>query len=98
MKRIVVGTGQAAPPRASAVEGFAGEILLLGDEPGFPYQRPPLSKAYMADGDGERLLLKPAGFYERSGITLADQTRVAAIDRARAEVVTEAGTCAAMTT
>ena len=94
MKRIViVGTGQGGFQAAASLrqEGFEGEILLLGDEPGFPYQRPPLSKAYMADCDGERLLLKPAAFYERSGITLRERTRVAAIDRATAEVVTEAG-------
>lgn len=94
MKRIViVGTGQGGFQAAASLrqDGFEGEILLLGDEPGFPYQRPPLSKAYMADGDGERLLLKPAGFYARAGITFADRTRVTAIDRAAREVVTEAG-------
>lgn len=94
MKRIViVGTGQGGFQAAASLrqEGFAGEILLLGEEPGLPYQRPPLSKAYMADGEGDRLLLKPAAFYERAGITLAERTRVTAIDRAAAEVVTEAG-------
>lgn len=94
MKRIViVGTGQGGFQAASSLrqEGFDGEILLLGDEPGLPYQRPPLSKAYMADGDGARLLLKPAAFYERSSITLGEKTRVAAIDRAAGAVVTEAG-------
>ena len=45
----------------------------------------------MADGDGDRLLLKPGSFYERSGITYAEATRVAGIDRAAREVVTEAG-------
>lgn len=92
-KIVIVGAGQGGYQAAASLrqEGFAGEILLLGEEPGLPYQRPPLSKAYMADGDGDRLLLKPASFYERSGITYAEATRVAGIDRAAREVVTEAG-------
>ena len=74
MDRIVIlGTGQGGFQAAASLrqEGFEGQILMLGEEPGLPYQRPPLSKAYMADGDGDRLLLKPAAFYDRAAITLS---------------------------
>ncbi|MDQ7263082.1 FAD-dependent oxidoreductase [Paracoccus sp. PS-1] len=91
MQRIVIiGTGQGGQQMAASLrqEGFQGEILMLGEEPGLPYQRPPLSKAYMANGNAAALLLKPASFYERSAIVLRDGVRVAAIDRAAREVVT----------
>lgn len=90
---VIVGSGQGGYQAAASLrqEGFAGEILMLGEEPGLPYQRPPLSKAYMADGEADRLLLKPASFYERSGIVLRDRTRVAAIDRAARQVETAEG-------
>lgn len=80
---VVIGTGQGGFQLAASLrqEGFAGSVTLIGEEPGLPYQRPPLSKAYMADGDAERLLLKPAGFYARSAITLIDRTRASRIDR-----------------
>lgn len=94
MERIVIiGSGQGGFQAAASLrqEGFEGEITLIGEEPGLPYQRPPLSKAYMADGDADRLLLKPAGFYERSHITLRDRTRVAEIDRDGRRVLTEDG-------
>lgn len=95
MERVViVGTGQGGFQAAASLrqEGFAGEVVLIGEEPGLPYQRPPLSKAYMADGDADRLLLKPASFYERSAIVLRDRTRATAIDRAARTVTTSDGT------
>jgi 3-phenylpropionate/trans-cinnamate dioxygenase ferredoxin reductase subunit len=94
MERVViVGAGQGGFQAAASLrqEGFQGEILLIGEEPGLPYQRPPLSKAYMADGAAERLLLKPARFYEGAAITRLDTTRVVAIHRAERAVETEAG-------
>ncbi|MDQ7776864.1 MAG: FAD-dependent oxidoreductase [Paracoccus aminovorans] len=94
MQRIVIiGSGQGGQQAAASLrqEGFSGDILLLGDEPGLPYQRPPLSKAYMADGDADALTLKPASFYERSAITLRDGTRATAIDRDARQVTTADG-------
>ncbi|UFM67212.1 FAD-dependent oxidoreductase (plasmid) [Paracoccus sp. MA] len=94
MQRIVIiGTGQGGQQMAASLrqEGFQGEILMLGEEPGLPYQRPPLSKAYMANGNAAALLLKPASFYERSAIVLRDGVRATAIDRAAREVVTGDG-------
>ncbi|MER2509113.1 MAG: FAD-dependent oxidoreductase [Amaricoccus sp.] len=90
---VIIGTGQGGFQAAASLrqEGFEGEITLIGDEPGLPYQRPPLSKAYMADGVAERLLLRPASFYERSSLTLRDRARATVIDRTRRVVTTADG-------
>ena len=87
---VVVGAGQAG---ASAVaklrsDGFDGQITLIGAEPVPPYQRPPLSKAYLlGEMAQERLYLRPHSFYDDNDITLRLNTRVVGIDRA-AKVVT----------
>ena len=67
---VIVGAGQGGAQAAASLrqDGFAGALTLIGDEPGLPYQRPPLSKAYMKDGDADRLLLKPAAFYAAHAI------------------------------
>ena len=74
MERIVViGAGQAASTLIVKLRGlgFAGEILLIGDEPHLPYQRPPLSKKYLAgEMPRERLLLRQASWYEKNAVTL----------------------------
>ena len=80
---IVIGAGQAgaacvAKLRAS---GHQGQITLIGDEPSPPYQRPPLSKAYLlGEMEEERLWLRGAEFYEGNAITLRLGTPVTAID------------------
>lgn len=90
---VIVGTGQGGYQLAASLrqEGYAGRLTLIGDEPGLPYQRPPLSKAYLKDGNADRLLLKPATFYAGSDIEVLGSTRVAAIHRAARAVVTADG-------
>ncbi|ORE92262.1 ferredoxin reductase [Stappia sp. 22II-S9-Z10] len=90
---LIVGAGQGGYQAAASLrqEGFDGAITLVGDEPGLPYQRPPLSKAYMKSGDAEELELRPRAFYDENRITLRASTRVTAIDRAARQVTTEAG-------
>lgn len=90
---VVIGTGQGGFQLAASLrqEGFGGAITLIGDEAGLPYQRPPLSKGYMADGDAERLLLKPAAFYDRANVTLTASTRATRIDREARVVETADG-------
>jgi 3-phenylpropionate/trans-cinnamate dioxygenase ferredoxin reductase component len=84
-KIVVVGAGQAG---ASCVmklraEGFGGSITLIGEEPVPPYQRPPLSKAYLLGEMAlERLYLRPESFYEDNGITLILGQKVERLDRA----------------
>lgn len=90
---VVIGTGQGGLQLAASLrqEGFEGAVTLIGDEPGLPYQRPPLSKTYMKEGNPERLLLKPASFYERGDIRVLEHTRAVAIDRSARQVVTADG-------
>lgn len=81
---VIVGAGHAAGQVVASLRQhkFDGDIVLVGDEPYLPYQRPPLSKKFLAgDLPAERLYVKPASFYDDSSITLQLDTRVAAIDR-----------------
>ena len=83
---IVVGGGQAAAQTVQSLrqQGFDGAITLIGDEPFLPYQRPPLSKRYLAgELPRERLFLRPAAFYADKAIELELDTHVAEIDLRR---------------
>ena len=80
---LIVGAGQAGASVAEGLRkaGHAGPITLIGDEPVPPYQRPPLSKAYLlGDLPQERLLLRPPHWYRDNDVALRTGTRVAAID------------------
>ena len=61
---LIIGAGQGGLQAAISLRqsGFAGKITLVGGEPGLPYQRPPLSKAYLRDGEAEALYLRPESF------------------------------------
>src|SRR6056297_46106 len=70
---VVVGAGQAGASLVAKLRavGFEGNITLIGAEKVPPYQRPPLSKAYLlGDMTEERLYLRPADFYADQNITL----------------------------
>jgi len=91
---VIVGAGQAAAQLVASlrIEGFAGPITLIGDEPYIPYQRPPLSKAFLAgDLARERLFIKPEEFYAEAKCTLHLGTRATAIDRERKVVKLDGG-------
>ena len=80
----IVGAGQAGFQAAASLrqEGFAGRIVLIGDEPVPPYQRPPLSKSYLAGDSGlDELWLRPETFYTQHEIDLVAGEAVTAIDR-----------------
>lgn len=82
----IVGAGQAGFQVAASLhqEGFAGRVVLIGDEPVLPYQRPPLSKSYLARESGvDDLWLRPAEFYAKQQIDLVYGDGVTAIDRGR---------------
>ncbi|MGP9791567.1 NAD(P)/FAD-dependent oxidoreductase [Roseinatronobacter sp. NSM] len=85
MERIVViGAGQAGASLVAKLRasGFAGKISLIGQETVPPYQRPPLSKAYLLGELAlERLFLRPASFYADHDIDLHLGAPVTAIDR-----------------
>ncbi len=86
---VIVGAGQGGLQAAISLrqEGFAGSITLIGAEPGLPYQRPPLSKAYLATGDADALTLRPQSFFATKDITYLPATTVEEIDRAAHQVV-----------
>ena len=80
----VVGAGQAAGQLISSLRsfGFEGRIRLFGEEPHLPYQRPPLSKEYLAgDMTVEELPFLQPEFYDKAKVELSLDTRVDAIDR-----------------
>lgn len=90
---VILGSGQAGFQVAASLrqDGFDGEIALVGDERGLPYQRPPLSKAYMKDGAAERLVYRNADFFGKNRIELADGMRAEAIDLAARQVALAGG-------
>ncbi|EPX84886.1 NAD(P)H-nitrite reductase [Rubellimicrobium thermophilum DSM 16684] len=91
---VVVGAGQAGLALVARLraDGFDGPITLIGAEPHPPYQRPPLSKAYLlGEMPQERLYLRPESFYAEQGIDLRLGSPAAAIDTGRQVVVLETG-------
>ncbi|WP_071796612.1 NAD(P)/FAD-dependent oxidoreductase [Natronohydrobacter thiooxidans] len=86
---IIIGAGQGGLQAAISLrqEGFSGAITLIGAEPGLPYQRPPLSKAYLLEGKAEALTLRPESFFRTKDITYLTETRVEGIDRAAGQVI-----------
>lgn len=73
MRVVIVGAGQAGAALAAGLRnlGHAGEIVMLGDEPAPPYQRPPLSKAYLlGEMEEDRLWLRAPEFWAENGVDL----------------------------
>lgn len=90
---VIVGAGQAGASLAAKLRalGHAGPVTLIGEEPQPPYQRPPLSKAYLlGEMDLERLYLRAPAFWDEQAVTLRLGTPVEAIDT-RARTVRLAG-------
>jgi 3-phenylpropionate/trans-cinnamate dioxygenase ferredoxin reductase subunit len=86
---VVVGAGQAGAQALESLrrEGFCGRLVLIGDEPHTPYQRPPLSKKFLGGQQPkERLFVKPASFYSSVAAVLRLGTRVESIDAAQREL------------
>jgi 3-phenylpropionate/trans-cinnamate dioxygenase ferredoxin reductase subunit len=91
---IVVGAGQAGATAIESLrrEGYDGRLVLVGAEGDLPYQRPPLSKKFLAgELAAERLLIKPASFYASARVELELGRRAIAIDRAARALVLDDG-------
>ena len=91
---VVIGGGQAAAQALMSLRqgGYKGALTLIGDEPALPYQRPPLSKAYMkGEFEEARLYLRPQEWYEQQDIELRLGQRATAIDRTAQKVSTDTG-------
>lgn len=81
---LILGAGQAAAQLAISLRqgGYGGPIRMVGDEPYPPYQRPPLSKAFLKERPPvETLLLRREGFWADQGVTLELGVAATAIDR-----------------
>jgi 3-phenylpropionate/trans-cinnamate dioxygenase ferredoxin reductase subunit len=91
---VIIGAGQAGAQAVASLraQGFAGALTMIGDEPFLPYQRPPLSKAYlMGTLERERLFLKPQAFYADAQCELLLGVSATAIDRAEKSVALSDG-------
>jgi 3-phenylpropionate/trans-cinnamate dioxygenase ferredoxin reductase subunit len=83
MRVVIVGAGQAGAALAAKLRalGHTGEIVMLGDEPAPPYQRPPLSKSYLlGEMEEERLWLRAPEFWTEAGVDLRLGRSVTDID------------------
>ena len=91
---VIAGAGHAAGQAAVTLrqKKFAGDIVMIGEEPYFPYQRPPLSKKFLAgELPADRLHLKPDSYYADAGIDVRLATRVESIDRGEKSVTLSSG-------
>lgn len=91
---LIVGAGHGGAQAATALRqrNFAGTIGLVGDEPELPYERPPLSKEYLGgERPFERMLIRPASFWEERAIVVLTGTAVQEVDPAAGVVTTADG-------
>ncbi len=91
---VIVGGGHGGAAQAAQLRqrGFAGSIAILTAEPELPYERPPLSKDYLAGEKAfERMLLRPPAFWAERNVAVLTDTRVTAVDVAGHQLDTSAG-------
>jgi len=91
---VIVGTGHGGAQAAIALRqnGFAGSVLLIGRDRELPYERPPLSKEYLAgDKPFERILIRPAGFWQDRDIAFRLGANVTRVNPERRELTLSGG-------
>ena len=91
---VIVGGGHAGAQAAIALRQnkFEGTIAIVGDEPELPYERPPLSKDYLSGEKAfERILIRPAAFWQERNITMLPGKRVVRVEAQAHRIETEAG-------
>jgi 3-phenylpropionate/trans-cinnamate dioxygenase ferredoxin reductase subunit len=87
---VIVGAGHAGAETALKLRQhqFGGSILVIGDEPELPYERPPLSKEYLSgDKAFERLSIRPASFWEERDVSFLLGNPVSAVAPDRHQVI-----------
>jgi 3-phenylpropionate/trans-cinnamate dioxygenase ferredoxin reductase subunit len=92
---VIVGAGHGGAQAAIALRqrGFAGGIVMVGAEPELPYERPPLSKDYFAgEKEFERLLIRPAAFWDERKVEMRLGRSVVAVDAGDKAVTLSDGT------
>ncbi|WP_066798633.1 NAD(P)/FAD-dependent oxidoreductase [Sphingomonas soli] len=80
---LIVGAGHSGAQATIALRQnkFEGSVAMIGDEPELPYERPPLSKEYLSgDKPFERLLIRPATFWEERDVTMLGGRTIVAVD------------------
>jgi 3-phenylpropionate/trans-cinnamate dioxygenase ferredoxin reductase component len=85
---VIVGAGHGGAQATIALRqlGFAGSIAMIGAEPDLPYERPPLTKEYLTGArEFERMLIRPASFWEERGVELLLGQRVTQVEPDRHE-------------
>jgi 3-phenylpropionate/trans-cinnamate dioxygenase ferredoxin reductase subunit len=90
---IIVGAGHAGFQLAASLRqhGYGGRVCLINDEPHLPYQRPPLSKAYLkGEGRPDSLMFRPDKFYHDQKVELIAD-RAVSIDRAARRLLLASG-------
>lgn len=91
---LIVGAGHGGAQAAIALRQgtFAGSIAIVGEEPDLPYERPPLSKEYLAGDKGfERILIRPPAFWQDRQVTMLPGRHVVAVNPAAHHVITAEG-------
>lgn len=91
---VIIGAGHGAGQVVMSLrqKKFDGRLTLIGEEPWYPYQRPPLSKKFLAgELPAERLFLKPETFYDDPSISVLLNRRATSIDRVAKRVTTDDG-------
>ncbi len=91
---VIVGGGIAGGNAAAALreEGFTGRVILISQEAGVPFGRPPLSKTYLrSEEDLEGWYVRPSGWYEAHDVELLTETRVAGLDLSGHNLVLDSG-------
>jgi 3-phenylpropionate/trans-cinnamate dioxygenase ferredoxin reductase component len=91
---VIIGAGQGGLQCAASLRdhGWEGRIVLIGDEAGLPYSRPPLSKEYLrGEADGSELQLRPEKFFQRNEIDLIVDDAASAINRPASQVELASG-------
>src|SRR6185369_12865958 len=91
---LIVGAGHGGAQTAIALRQakFAGSIAIVGEEADLPYERPPLSKEYLAgEKPFDRLLIRPASFWAERDVAMLTGLRVAEIFHEDRSVATADG-------
>lgn len=91
---LIVGAGHGGAQAAIALRQgkFEGTVAVIGDEPELPYERPPLSKEYLAgDKSFDRILIRQPAFWQEREVTMLPGRRVVAVDPAAHRVTTVHG-------
>ena len=91
---VIVGASLAGAKAAETLrtEGFDGRVVLVGEEPVRPYERPPLSKDYLrGESNFDKAAVHKEDFYQENEVELLTSTRVSQLDPASKQVVLQPG-------